>query len=154
NATLEAKDEKINSLSEELKYTRKQNTELLIITKTMADKETTQNNFYNPHFGGGYAGKDYKGDVINNHAPDKNLKEAAAEIQQLLNQLSQNNPTTTEIEKLTVVARAAEEIKNNPTLKSKVINALEAGGKEAFKEAIDHPVVNILMATIEGWRED
>ncbi len=36
NAKLEAKDEKINSLSEEVKYTRQQNTELLIITKTMA----------------------------------------------------------------------------------------------------------------------
>ncbi|WP_287267692.1 hypothetical protein [Moorena sp. SIO3A2] len=24
---------------------------------------------------------------------------------------------------------------------------------EAFKEALDHPLVNILMATIEGWTE-
>ncbi|NEO41560.1 MAG: hypothetical protein F6J90_36620 [Moorea sp. SIOASIH] len=63
------------------------------------------------------------------------------------------NPTSTEIEKLTVVARAAEKIKNNPTLKAKVINALKAGGVEAFKETLDHPLVNILMATIEGWAE-
>ena len=111
------------------------------------------NQFNNSNFGG-IAGRDYKGDVRNNnYAPDKNLAEAAAEIQQLLNQLSHTNPTSTEIEKLTVVARAAEEIKNNPTLKSKVINALESGGIEAFKEAIDHPLVNILMATIEGWKE-
>ncbi|NEP27817.1 hypothetical protein [Moorena sp. SIO3I6] len=84
---------------------------------------------------------------------DNNLVEAAAEIQKLLNQLSQTNPTSTELEKLTVVAKAAEGINNNPTLKNKVINALEAGGKEALKETIDHPLVNILMATIEGWTE-
>ena len=40
-----------------------------------------------------------------------------------------------------------------PTLKAKVINALKAGGTEAFKEAIDHPLVNILVATIEGWQD-
>ncbi|NEO16269.1 MULTISPECIES: pentapeptide repeat-containing protein [unclassified Moorena] len=83
----------------------------------------------------------------------QSLADAAAEIQQLLNQLSQTNPTSNEIEKLTVVAKAAEKIKNNPTLKNKVINALKAGGVEAFKEAIDHPLVNILMATIDGWTE-
>ncbi|NEO88964.1 MAG: hypothetical protein F6K56_01240 [Moorea sp. SIO3G5] len=102
---------------------------------------------------GGIAGRDYTGDVIHNPASDKNLPEAVAEIQQLLNQLSHTNSTSNEIEKLTVVARAAEEIKNNPTLKAKVVNALKAGGVEAFKEAIDHPLVNILMATIEGWTE-
>ncbi|AOX03673.1 hypothetical protein BJP34_33385 [Moorena producens PAL-8-15-08-1] len=107
----------------------------------------------NSTIGGGIAGRDNKGDVIHHHAPDKNLAEAAAEIQQLLNQLSQTNSASTEIEKLTVVARAAEEIKNNPTLKAKVVNAIKAGGVEAFKEAIDHPLVNILMATIEGWTE-
>ncbi|NEP34027.1 pentapeptide repeat-containing protein [Moorena sp. SIO3B2] len=83
----------------------------------------------------------------------QNLAEAAAEIQQLLNQLSQTKATTTEIEKLTVVAEVAEQINSNPTLKGKVINALKAGGFEAFKEAIDHPLVNILMATIELWEE-
>ncbi|NEO74963.1 pentapeptide repeat-containing protein [Moorena sp. SIO4G3] len=107
----------------------------------------------NSTIGGGIAGRDNKGDVIHHHAPDKNLAEAAAEIQQLLNQLSQTNSASTEIEKLTVVARAAEEIKNKPILKAKVVNALKAGGVEAFKEAIDHPLVNILMATIEGWTE-
>ncbi|WP_158069419.1 hypothetical protein [Moorena bouillonii] len=52
-----------------------------------------------------------------------------------------------------VVSEVVDQIENNPTLKAKVINALKAGGVEAFKEAIDHPLVNILMATIEGWRE-
>ncbi len=83
----------------------------------------------------------------------QDLSKAATEIQQLLNQLSQTNPTNTKREKMVVVAEAVDQIESNPTLKAKVINALKAGGVEAFKEAIDHPLVNILMATIEGWRE-
>ncbi|NEQ58006.1 MAG: pentapeptide repeat-containing protein [Moorea sp. SIO4A1] len=83
----------------------------------------------------------------------QSLAEAAAEIQQLLNQLSQTNPTTTNKEKMIVVGEVIDQIETNLTLKNKVINALKAGGVEAFKEAIDHPLVNILMATVEGWTE-
>ncbi|MEH2149219.1 tetratricopeptide repeat protein [Nostoc sp.] len=83
----------------------------------------------------------------------QNLAEAAADIHQLLKQLEATNPTTNEVEKLTVVAKASEEIKKNFTLKARVINALKTGGTEAFKEAVDHPLVNILLATIEGWQE-
>ncbi len=93
------------------------------------------------------------GGIINNEAQTKSRTEAAAEIQVLLKRLEKTNPTTTEIEKLTVVAKATEAINQNPTLKARVINALKAGGTEAFKEAVDHPLVNILVATIEGWRE-
>ena len=83
----------------------------------------------------------------------QNLAQAAKEIQQLLKQLSQTYPTSTNKEKMAVVAEAADQIESNPKLKARVINALKAAGTEAFKEAIDHPLVNILMATIEGWQE-
>jgi hypothetical protein len=62
-------------------------------------------------------------------------------------------PTTTSREKNIVVGEAVDQIENNPTLKSKVINSLKAGGIEAFKEAFDHPLVNILLATVEGWQQ-
>jgi hypothetical protein len=90
-----------------------------------------------------------------NYAPEQrqNLVEAAAEIQQLLEQLSQTYPTSTNAEKMKVVAEAADRIERNPTLKARVINALKAGGTEAVKEAINHPLVNILVATIEGWQD-
>ncbi|NES46258.1 MAG: hypothetical protein F6K20_34780, partial [Moorea sp. SIO2C4] len=105
-----------------------------------------------------YAGTANDSQIVstqNNYATaqKQNLAEAAAEIQQLLNQLSQTKATTTEIEKLAIVAKVTQEIKSNPTLKAKVINALEAEGTEALKEAIDHPLVNILMPMIEGWTE-
>ncbi|MBD1878891.1 pentapeptide repeat-containing protein [Coleofasciculus sp. FACHB-T130] len=90
-----------------------------------------------------------------NYAPEQrqNLVEAAAEIQQLLEQLSQAYPTSTNAEKMAVVAEAADRIERNPPLKARVINALKVGGTEAFKEVIDHPLVNILVATIEGWQD-
>jgi hypothetical protein len=129
-------------------------------TMSQAPKKVSKFDLNNPQFGGGLVDADTVkaqniGRDINNYPSEQkqNLAEAAAEIQQLLNQLSQTNPTSTEIEKLTVVARAAEEIKNNPPLKDKVINALKAGSVETFKEAINHPLVNILVATIEGWTE-
>ncbi|MDJ0713884.1 MAG: hypothetical protein QNJ54_06660 [Prochloraceae cyanobacterium] len=88
-----------------------------------------------------------------NEAQSKTLAETAAEIQQLLEQLSQTYPTSTSKEKMTVVGEVVDRIEKNPTLKARVINALKAGGTEAFKEAIDHPLVNILTATVEGWQE-
>ena len=87
-----------------------------------------------------------------NEAPSQDLAEAAAEIQTLLDQLSQTYPTNTNKEKMIIVGEAVDQIENNPTFKAKVINALKAGGVEAFKEAVDHPLVNILMATIDGWQ--
>ncbi|MBS9394701.1 MAG: fatty acid desaturase [Dolichospermum sp. LBC05a] len=89
----------------------------------------------------------------NIYQSEQNLAKAAAEIQKLLKQLEQNNPTTTFEEKATVAAKAIKQIENNPTLKARVVGALKFAGKEAFKEAVDHPLVNILMAGIEGWQE-
>ena len=85
---------------------------------------------------------------VMNEAEQKNLAEAAREIQELLEQLSK---TYTEEED--IASKAVKEIKNHPTLKAKTINALKYGGKEALIAAIDHPIANILMAFIEGWKD-
>ncbi|MCC5667815.1 pentapeptide repeat-containing protein [Nostoc sp. CHAB 5784] len=112
-------------------------------------------NFNNAKFGGGFAGTGGTqiGGTFYDYSLNQNLTEAAAQIQQLLKQLEETNPTTTETEKMIVAAKAADEIKNNPTLKARVIGALKSGGKEAFKEAVDNPLVNVLIAIIEGWQE-
>jgi uncharacterized protein YjbI with pentapeptide repeats len=94
------------------------------------------------------------GNITNYSTEQKqNLAQAAAEIQQLLNQLSQTYPTATTSQKMSVVAKAVDEIESNPTLKARVIGALKAGGTEALKELIDNPLINILLASIEGWQE-
>lgn len=110
-------------------------------------------NFGIGHMSGGEIKDNAKVAGVINEAEQQNLAEAAAEIQALLEQLSKTYPTTTSREKNIVVGEVVNQIENNPTLKAKVINALKAGGIEAFKEVIDHPLVNILMATIEGWQE-
>lgn len=114
---------------------------------------TQNNDFRGASIAGGVAGRDYTGNVINNYAAQQNLAEAAAEIQQLLKQLEQSYPTNTLTQKAFVAEEAIKHIENNPTFKERVIGSLNYAGKEAFKEAIDHPLVNILMAGIEGWQQ-
>lgn len=80
-----------------------------------------------------------------------NLVEAAAEIQQLLQQLEQSYPTETFTQKAVVVDEALKQIEENPRFKSRVVGTLKSAGKEALQEAIDHPLVNIFMAAIDGW---
>ncbi|MEL7409640.1 MAG: hypothetical protein AAFN00_22290, partial [Cyanobacteria bacterium J06558_2] len=110
-------------------------------------------NFGIGHMSGGEIQEGAKVAGVINEAEKQNLADAAQEIHQLLKQLSETYPTTTSREKNIVVGEAVEQIENNPTLKAKVINAFKTGGTEAFKEAISHPLVNILVATIEGWQD-
>jgi internalin A len=88
----------------------------------------------------------------NNYTPEQkqNLAEAAAEIQQLVHQLSKNNQTATN-EGITNAIH--QEIKRNPTLKSRLIAALKAGGLEALKAIFNHPVFSIPAETIKGFLE-
>ncbi|MCC5668010.1 hypothetical protein LC653_30085 [Nostoc sp. CHAB 5784] len=90
---------------------------------------------------------------FNTFEQKQNLAEAAAEIQQLLNQLEQNYPTKTSAEKMAVVSKAVEELEKNPTLKARVMGAMKAGGIEAIKELVDNPLINVLLAVLEGWQE-
>ncbi|NEN96293.1 MAG: hypothetical protein F6K50_12330 [Moorea sp. SIO3I7] len=119
---------------------------------TMSEQRIN-NDLSGAKFGGGFANRDQHGGTFNDYSKDHNLTEAAAEIQQLLEQLSQTNPTSTNAEKMAVVAKAVDQIEDKPTLKQRMINVLKTGGTEAFKEAVDHPLVNVLLAAIEGWQE-
>ncbi|BAB78208.1 pentapeptide repeat-containing protein (plasmid) [Anabaena sp. FACHB-709] len=131
-------------------------------SESMSESSKKQSSFdlKGAQFGGGLVNADTVnanqiGGNITNYNPEQkqNLAQAAADIQQLLNQLSQTYPTTTTSEKMSVVARAVDEIESNPTLKARVIGALKAGGTEALKELIDNPLINILLASIDGWQD-
>jgi 6-phosphogluconate dehydrogenase (decarboxylating) len=84
-------------------------------------------------------------------AQKANLAEVAAEIQQLLSQLSQTNPTTTLVEQADVVEQTIEKIKQNPPLEAKLKGVLWSSGKESLKQAVNHPLMHIFLAAIEGW---
>jgi predicted transcriptional regulator len=92
------------------------------------------------------------GGTINNYSPEQRqtLAEAAKEIQQLLDQLSQTNPTTTAADKSAVAAKAMEEIEKQPDVKKKVLKALKAGGVAAVMELTNNPVVNILTPMLQS----
>jgi predicted transcriptional regulator len=92
------------------------------------------------------------GATINNYSPEQRqtLAEAAKEIQQLLDQLSQTYPTTTAAGKSAVAAKAMEEIEKQPDVKKKVLKALKAGGVAAVMELTNNPVVNILTPMLQS----
>lgn len=115
----------------------------------MSDAPEIQMNFNAPVTGA--AGK-VEGDLIVN-AQEQNLAEAAAEIQQLLNQLAQTYPNETE-RQVEVVKRAA---KRNPTFKKRLLEAAKAGGVEDVKQILDYvfknPIANIVAETIKAFVE-
>ncbi len=77
----------------------------------------------------------------------KTLAEAAEEIQQLLKQLEQTNPTATEVEK---VAYVNDE--TTPSFKRRVVAAIQAGGETAIDQFIlENKYLKVVKATIKGW---
>ncbi|NEO52411.1 MAG: hypothetical protein F6K54_04545 [Okeania sp. SIO3B5] len=110
-----------------------------------------QNNNYGMTFSGNIMASNV--DRTIDESQQKTLAEAAAEIQQILQQLEQSNPTETTAGKMAVVTQAIKIVENKPTLKQRVIEALKSSGTEALKEALDNPVANILIAACEGWTE-
>jgi hypothetical protein len=87
-----------------------------------------------------------------------NIATAAQEIQSLLEQLAQGNPAIIgKQEQAIVLNTLQQEIKRNPTLKSRLLSALKAGGAEALKIALEKffnsPLVSISVETVKGWIE-
>ncbi|WP_293094807.1 hypothetical protein [Moorena sp. SIO3I6] len=85
--------------------------------------------------------------VNTNESKSQSLPQAAAEIQQLLKQLEQTNPTATEAQQEAFVSAAIA-----PTKKERLINALKEGGQGAIEEFLDNPYLNVAIRIIEGWR--
>jgi uncharacterized protein YjbI with pentapeptide repeats len=81
------------------------------------------------------------------------LADAAKEIQDLLNQLAQTYPTTTQTEKAIFAAKAVEKLEQDPSLKMRVIGALKSSGMAALQEAIDNPLFNVVSAFLDGFVE-
>lgn len=133
-----------------------------IETNTMAKNESNSDrnieakNYYdqngqigNGHISGGEF-KNTKIAAIINEVEQKNISEATKEIHELLEQLSKTYPTNTNQEKIIVASKVADEIENNPILKTKTIKALEYLEKEDFIKIINHSLASILMLFIEG----
>ncbi|MGK7924750.1 MAG: hypothetical protein AB4290_05750 [Spirulina sp.] len=55
---------------------------------------------------------------------------------------------------MTVATEAIKRIESDPTWKQRIVSVLKAGTLKTFEEAIDHPAARVLIAAIEGWKED
>jgi uncharacterized protein YjbI with pentapeptide repeats len=75
------------------------------------------------------------------------LAEMAKEIQDLLKLLESSNPNATQAEKEQFVTMAI-----SSTRRQRILSALDAGSKEALKEFMDNPYLNVAMAILEGWK--
>lgn len=77
------------------------------------------------------------------------LAEAANEIQQLLRQLEETNPSATQSE---MIAYVNDETK--PSLKRRTSSALKACGEAAIDEfVLENKFLKVLKATVKGWLE-
>jgi hypothetical protein len=74
------------------------------------------------------------------------LADAAKEIEQLLKQLEQTNPTATDAEK---IAHVNDE--TTPSFQRRAVAALQAGGEAAIEEFLANPYVNVGKAIVKGW---
>jgi internalin A len=100
--------------------------------------------------GGDKVGRDKIGTQINN---SPNLAQAAKEIKELLDQLSEEyNPNTEKGQNL-IKDEAVKVIKNDSTLQQKIVKALKEGSVTALEETINHPVAKIVIATTKGFLE-
>jgi hypothetical protein len=76
------------------------------------------------------------------------------EIQALLTQLAQDYPEGTLEEKQTVAKmELRRKVKEDPTLKDRLLNAIKSGGIEIVKVLTNNPFVSIPLETVKGWLE-
>ncbi|MEH2423813.1 MAG: hypothetical protein V7K48_23775 [Nostoc sp.] len=74
------------------------------------------------------------------------LADELAEIQRLIKQLEQHNPTANETEKIAYVND-----ETTPSLKRRIIGALQGLSEAAIEEFLDNSYINIGKAIIKGW---
>ena len=95
-----------------------------------------------------------QGDAVagNKVVNSQNLAQAAQDIKALLDQLAMTYPADDDF---TRAGRAVGMIKNNPTLKQRVTNALKESGTTGVEKAIeaitDNPAVAIIVAGVKGF---
>ncbi|NES67596.1 MAG: pentapeptide repeat-containing protein [Okeania sp. SIO2D1] len=116
------------------------------------DNIRQEGNFGIGHMSGGEI-KDSKVAGILNEAEQQNLAQAAAEIQQLLEQLEKSYPTETMAGKMELASEAISQIENNRTFKERVVKSLKAGGVSAFEQLLSHPAASFVIAALKEWRE-
>jgi phosphoenolpyruvate-protein kinase (PTS system EI component) len=96
-----------------------------------------------------------KGNIIENQiaASEKpNLAEAAAEIQNLLEQLDKTYSADTDAGREAIATETIRRIKNDPSMMSRIFKALKAGSIAALEQALNHPAASFTVAALEEFQ--
>lgn len=104
------------------------------------------------HQSGGEIKDNVKFGGVFNEAEQKNLAEAAAEIQQLLEQLDKSYRSDTTQGKMQIATEAMSQIENNPQLTARILSAFKAGGVSAFEQFLNHPAASFIIGALEDWQ--
>lgn len=76
------------------------------------------------------------------------ITETRLQIQQIFKELTKNQPMANIKD---IEDELKTEIRKNPALKNRILNAFKSGGIEALKAIFNHPFVSIPIETIRGW---
>jgi uncharacterized protein YjbI with pentapeptide repeats len=151
---LQAKDEQLDNFRQEntnlwemakLMASRPINVEAKAVVDNQPKSVEVEMNFQAPVTGATGVNKG----VININASErqKTLSESAAEIQRLLKQLEDANPSATEPEQIAYVNLATK-----PDLKKRAIGALKEGGEAAIEEFfLENKFLKVGKAVVKGW---
>ncbi|AFY39781.1 pentapeptide repeat protein [[Leptolyngbya] sp. PCC 7376] len=155
---LQAKDREIESY-------RRESANMTEIAKLLANRPITveakavagdnikqSGNFGIGHMSGGEIQSGAKVAGVYNEATEQNLAQAAADIKALIDQL-EGDYESTPMGNMQMGTEIVSRISQNPTLKSRVINAIKEASVAAFEEAISHPVASIVIAGTKGFIE-
>lgn len=83
----------------------------------------------------------------------RDLNEAAAEIQGILEQLSTTHSTETVSGRMQLATAAVTRIENDSSLMKRTISALQAGGVSALEQLLNHPAASFVIAALEDWQK-
>lgn len=117
---------------------------ITVEAKAVAEHPKFQQNFNAPVYGNA---QNVEGNQNIYASEEKQtLAKAAEEIQNLLKQLEQTNPTATVEQQKAYVDAAI-----SPTVKQRCVGALKAGAETGIEEFLDNPYVNVGKAVVKGW---
>ena len=105
------------------------------------------------HMSGGQIEAGAKVAGVLNEAEQRNLSETAPEIQQLLEQLAKSYPTDTTTGKMAIATEAIKQIEANPSLMTRVLSAISAGGVSALEAFLNHPAASFVIGGLQDWQE-
>ncbi|MDB9372906.1 hypothetical protein [Nodularia sphaerocarpa] len=103
---------------------------------------------YNEHINGNYI----QGNYYAARQP-QGLAEAAAEIQNILEQLEKSYSSETALGKMAIATETISQIDSNPALSARIFSALKAGGVSAFEQFLNHPAASFVIAALEDWQK-